>query len=139
MLQSLAMRSELLTLSGISNLTAHGNYFVQSTPTEPDFWMGNQLILSDVSRDAEQTFALFCDHFPDATHRSIVWDLPNIDPKTLPDCAALGCEMDGFDTMTLQGPLREVAVPDGITLRPVVTNEDWTKVEQLQAEVGIEE
>ena len=139
MLRSLAMRSELLTLAGISQLTAHGNYFVQSTPTEPDFWMGNQLILSDVSRDGEETFALFCDHFPDATHRSVVWDMPNIDPKTLPNFAALGCQMDGFDTMTLQGSLRDVAVPDGITLRSVVTADDWAKIEQLQAEVGIEE
>ena len=57
-LRSLVMRSELFTLSGISRLTEHDRYLVQSTPTEPDFWMGNQLIMSDVILSAPETFAI---------------------------------------------------------------------------------
>ncbi|PVA07686.1 GNAT family N-acetyltransferase [Thalassorhabdomicrobium marinisediminis] len=139
MLRSLAMRSELLTLSGISHLTQQDGYLVQATPSEPDFWMGNQIILSDTDRNGAEAIALFERHFPQASHRAIVWDIPGLDPTSLRGRDALGAPLEGFDTMTLQGPLRDAPVPKGITLRPVVSEEDWRKAEALQAEIGQEE
>ncbi len=138
-LTSLTMRSELLTLAGISHLTQHDGYCVQSTPTEPDFWMGNQLILSDKILSTPDAFAIFEQHFPDATHRSVVWDVPNLDTAKISGVADLGCKLDGFDAMTLQGDLRDVPTPDGIVFRAVETAQDWAKAEHLQAEIGIEE
>lgn len=138
-LASLALRSELLTLSGISHLTWHDGYFVQTTPSEPNFWMGNQIILTDTSLDGNEAFAVFEAHFPDAAHRCVVWDILGLDPTTLTGFAALGRRIEGFDTMTLQGTLRDVPVPDGIVLRALDGPQDWAKAEALQAEVGIEE
>lgn len=139
MLKSLAMRTELLTLSGISHLTQQDGYVVQSTPSEPDFWMGNQLILSDAILSASDGFALFETHFPDARHRSIVWDIPNLDPARVVDLAKTGCEIEGFDTLKLKGPLRDAQTPDGIVLRPLDGPEDWAKAQSLQTEIGIED
>ena len=79
-LRSLAMRSELLTLLGISHLTEHDSYLVQSTPTESNFWMGNQLIMLDVLLSAPEKVETFEKHFPDASHRSVGWYIPNLDP-----------------------------------------------------------
>jgi GNAT superfamily N-acetyltransferase len=138
-LRSLAMRSELLTLSGISHLTEHDDYLVQFTPTEPDFWMGNQLIMSDAKLSAPETFVIFETHFPDASHRSVVWDIPNLDPLKVREVGDLGCMLDGFDTMTLQGSLRDAVMPDGMSVRALDAIDDWTKAEALQAEVGLEE
>jgi hypothetical protein len=98
MLRSLTMRTELLTLTGLSHLTQHqdehGDYVVQTTPTDPNYWFGNQLILTDLSRSAKQTFALFEQNFPNASHHAAVWDVPNADPAPLLDgFASLGCSL----------------------------------------------
>lgn len=138
-LRSLAMRTELLTLSGLSNLSSHDGYLIQSTPSEPDFWMGNQVIVSDPTILPAAAFKIFDAHFPDATHRAVVWDIPGLDPLTLGDVSALGCDIDGFDTMTLQGALADAPKPEGVVIRPIKSAEDWIKAEALQAEIGIEE
>mgnify|MGYP000041203858 FL=1 len=138
-LQSLTMRSELLTLSGISHLTYHDGYAVQSTPTEPDFWMGNQVILPNSNLSVSAAFAVFERHFPDASHRSIVWDVPNIDSSLIHGVREAGGKLEGFDALTLQGRLAEAVAPDGIILKALDGPNDWAKAEALQAEVGIEE
>jgi len=138
-LRSLAMRSELLTLSGISHLTQHDGYLVQSTPTDPDFWMGNQLILSETRLSGPDAFSLFEHHFPNATHCSVVWDIPDLDPSSLRDVERADGSFDGFDTMMLQGRLQDAAVPTGITLRTLSGPDDWARAEDLQEEVGLEE
>ena len=137
--RSLAMRSEVLALSGLSNLTAHDGYLVQSTPAEPDFWMGNQLILPDTTLTAPEAFAAFETHFPDATHRSVVWDIPGLDPTTIKETAALGCSIEGFDTLKLRGKLRDAPTPVGIVLRALDGADDWAQAEALQGETGEEE
>lgn len=140
MLRSLTMQSELLTLSGLSHLTDHGRYLVQETPAEPNFWMGNQLILKDEGYSAKEALALFEDHFPNASHRSVVWDIPNMSKSAIPpEYAALGCKHDSVDALTLTGPLRQVDVPDGITIRPVETAAEWAAALDLAHDVGIEE
>ncbi len=116
-LRHLGMRVQPLTVSGISRLTEHDGYFVQSTPTEPDFWMGNQLIMSDVILSAPETFLAFAKHFPDASNRSVVWDIPNLDPLKLRGVGDLGHTLDVFDRMTLQGSLPDAVMPDGVSVR----------------------
>lgn len=138
-LRSLTMRSELLTLSGISHLSQHDGYMVQSTPTEPDFWMGNQLIVSDLTRCASDLFALFERHFPQATHRAVVWDLPNVDLAEITARNDTDCDVDGFETMTLEGALGEAALPEGLTIRAVESEADWQSAERLMAKIGVEE
>lgn len=138
-LHSLTMRSELLTLSGISHIEEHDGYLVQATPTEPDFWMGNQLIVSDLDQPVSELLTLFKTHFPDAAHRAIVWDIPNVDRSAIDALNDANGKIEGFETMTLNGPLAEAHLPDGFAIRPVETEADWASAERLMAEVGIEE
>ena len=138
-LRSLTMRSELLTLSGISELTQHDGYVAQSTPSEPDFWMGNQLILSDLHRSVSDVFALFEQHFPNATHRSVVWDMPNAVKADIAATNDTDCTIEGFEAMTLHGVLADATLPEGLVIRPVVSEADWASAEGLMAEIGAEE
>lgn len=133
------MRSELLTLTGISRVEWFDDYAVQSTPTEPDFWRGNQLILQTNTRSANDVFALFERHFPHAQHRTVVWDMPEVDAKDLPDFAALGGVVDSTDALTLQRPLGDAPTPDGMVIRQIADDADWMQVLDVMDEVGIEE
>lgn len=139
MLRSLTMRSELLTLSGVSHLEPGEGYVVQRTPSEPDFWFGNQLILPDAQRTPSETFALFETHFPDASHRAVVWDNPDMKRDDISDFEALGAKIEAVDALSLQGPLRQVPTPAGISLRALEQEADWAQALELAVEIGIEE
>lgn len=140
MLQSITLHSELLTLSGLSFLSDHGAYIVQETPDEPNFWMGNQLILRDQSFTAQEAVSLFETHFPKAKHRSIVWDIPNLPLTDIdPTYQTLGLNADSVDALVLTKDLRQVDVPDGIKLRPMESSADWAAAADLAVDIGIEE
>ncbi|WP_375279591.1 GNAT family N-acetyltransferase [Pseudooctadecabacter sp.] len=138
-LRSLEMRSELLTMTGVSRLDWFDDYAVQTTPTEPDFWHGNQLILHSNSRTADQVFALFERYFPTASRRAIVWDMPNLSVSDLPDFSTLGGTTDSTDALVLRGTIGDAPVPNGITLRQIEGDAEWAQVLDLMDEVGIEE
>ena len=138
-LRSLEMSSQLLTMTGISHVEWFDDYGVQRTPSEPDFWYGNQLILQSNTRSAVELFDLFEHHFPMMPHRAMVWDMPELKAGDLPDFRALGATVDSCDALTLQGDLVEMPTPDGICLRPLTTDTDWSLLLDLMHEVGIEE
>lgn len=77
-LKSLTMQSELLALRGLSNAMHYDGYAVQVTPDEPDFWVGNQIIVTDPRLTPEAAERAFEQHFPKANHRAIVWDDPDV-------------------------------------------------------------
>jgi len=101
--------------------------------------MGNQLIMSDFLQSAPETVATFEKHFLDASHRSVGWDIPNLDPLKVRGVAELCCALEGFETMTLQGSLRDAVMPDGMLVRALDGIDDWTKAEALQAKLGLED
>ncbi|SLN33908.1 GNAT family N-acetyltransferase [Pseudooctadecabacter jejudonensis] len=138
-LKSLEMRSELLTLTDISHLTWHDGYAVQRTPSEPNFWHGNQIILQHNKFTADEAFAMFERAFPDASHRSVVWDMPELARADLPDFTHLGGVVDSTDALTLQSQIAPADIPDGIDIRPIEGDADWAQVLDLMDEVGIEE
>ena len=140
MLRSLTLRTELLTLSGLSQLSDAGDYIVQSTPAEPDYWMGNQIIFKTTDVGRAQAEALFERHFPDARHRAFVWDAPDLQSEAISDdFAEAGYEAEHVDALVLAGPLRDAPLPSGITIRPFEDEADWIAALDLQEEVGIEQ
>ena len=139
-MKSLALRSELLVMDGLSHVTDHGDYWVQETPREPDYWMGNQLILKRGDLSAESVDAAFVKHFPDAKHRAIVWDMPDLDGALItPAFEALGYERDVVDALTLRGEIAAAETPKGIVLRACETDADWEQALTLALEIGVEE
>lgn len=140
MLTSVTMTSELLTLSGISHVTQHDGYCVQSTPTEPNYWMGNQLIVQREGYDFATLMRLFEQHFPNAEHRSFVWDIPNMAQDVIPAAfVENGYKHDDVDALVLGDTLRQADAPDGVRIRAIQSDADWAAALELQTEIAIEE
>ncbi len=139
-MKSLSLRSELLVLDGLSHVTDMGDYWVQQTPAEPDFWMGNQLILKRDDLDLAALEVAFQAHFPGAKHRAMVWDIPGLDAnRVAPPFETAGYERDLCDALTLAGEIAQADVPKGITLRRLETEQDWGQALALALEIGVEE
>ena len=139
-LTSLTVSSEVLTLSGISQLTQHDGYCVQATPSEPVYWMGNQLILQRQDFEYDDLMGLFAAHFPDAEHRCFVWDVPGMTRQSVPaEFADNEFQSEDVDALMLGDTLRVVDVPEGIVIRPLQSDTDWAAALALQIEITIEE
>lgn len=139
-LRTITLSSELLALTGLSYLEDFGAYAVQQTPEEPNYWMGNQLIVKDADFPVLDTVPAFERHFPDAVHRSIVWDINGFAAEPIRTALVpLGFKVDAFDALTLNGKLAEAVTPDGVTLRALTGLTDWEQSYQLQCEVGQED
>jgi len=140
MIRTLGVSSDLLVMQGISKITEYGGYAVQETPTEPDFWVGNQLILRNAGTDATLAHTQFRKHFPKTHHMALVWDLPQMTVQSIdPGFAAQGWEVETFDVLSLEGAIADAQIPDGITLRALDGPDDWARAQALQLEIGIEE
>lgn len=140
MIRTLGLASELMAMRGLSEVTDHGGYLVQRTASEPDYWVGNQIILRQANTQPDFAIAQFQAHFPHAGHIAIVWDIPNLDPAEIdPGFAAAGCKTDTSDVLTLQEPIATAEMPAGITVRPLAGDDDWAQSLEVQLEIGVEE
>jgi len=140
MIKTLGLSSELLVMEGMCKVTDYGGYVVQETPSEPNYWVGNQLILRSASIDADMAEAQFAQHFPKAHHVAMVWDLPQIAPGDIdPGFVAKGWEVESFDVLALPGPIAQAAVPEGITIRAISGAQDWDQSLDLMLEIGVED
>ncbi len=127
-------------MDGQTHLTDHGDFWVQETPKEPDFWMGNQLILKSADVPVAEAEAAFVRAFPNAKHRAMVWDIPGLDVGTVaPPFVAEGYERDVVDALSLTGAIADVDTPEGINLRTLDTESDWGQALALSLEIGVEE
>ncbi len=140
MFRSLALASDALVMQGQSMFEAYEDRVVMRTPDEPDYWHGNLIIMKHPPGDALAQVSQFQTDFPDATHRTIIWDVPDLDPAPL--AATLtphGYEVGTSDTLALGDKIQDVRRPEGIILRTLNSDADWTALTDLQAEVALEE
>lgn len=138
-LRSLGMASEILALTGICECEERPDRIIQRTPSEPNFWSGNQVIFLGDTDPLDAVAQFEADH-PTAKHGSIVWDVPGPDRAVIgPILKPLGYEVEVSDVLTLTGAIRSVQPPKEITLRAIETDEDWAKTLDLMLEVSIEE
>lgn len=139
-LQTITLKSELLALTGMSTVEDFGAYAVQTTADEPNYWVGNQIIVKDPDFPLLDTIPTFERHFPEASHRSVVWDVDGFDPDPIKAALGpLGFEADVYDALTLSGQLADASLPSGISVRSLTTASDWEQSAQLQCEVGQED
>ncbi|MEO0829572.1 MAG: GNAT family N-acetyltransferase [Pseudomonadota bacterium] len=137
MFRTLGLSSDALVMEGASLFTDHRVYIEQRTPKEPDYWFGNCLILRDTSLAPQEAVSLFQTSFPEARHRCLKWDL-----AAAPDLAPfvdMGFEIEVSEILNLTGPLRRPALPSGLVLRPLESDEDWALLEALAQEIGVED
>lgn len=138
MLRSLGLRSDLLAMTGLSEVESHADRVVMRTPSEPDFWFGNTVIFRDQSTSARDAIAQFRADFPDAQHICLQWDVPDMVPGAVEDdLRQRGLEVDQGDVLTLTGALVRHDGPSGITMRELSSDDDWAQAEALQCATGI--
>ncbi|SMY07151.1 GNAT family N-acetyltransferase [Flavimaricola marinus] len=138
-MRSLGMASERLAQTGISTFEEYPDRIVQRTPSEPNYWHGNQVIFLGPTDPLDAVAQFEADH-PQAAHGAIVWDLSGPDPASIaPVLAPLGYEAEAFDVLTLTGPIRAAKPPEGIVIRPLLGNEDWAQALDLMLETATEE
>jgi hypothetical protein len=83
MLRSLGLRSDMLSMTGVSTLKPCPEGCIMRTPSEPTYWSGNVLIRDTFSVQPDIDIATFRAAFPDAKHVKILWDLPGPDVDAL--------------------------------------------------------
>jgi GNAT superfamily N-acetyltransferase len=139
-MRSLGLASDLMVLAGQSVVENHPDRFVLRTPGEPTYWHGNLIIQKDAPGDCLAHVRQFEVDFPDATHRTIVWDVPGLDPA--PIAAGLephGYDVDTFDVLVANGAIKPAAIPQGIVVRDLQGDADWKAVLELQSQIAVEE
>lgn len=137
MLSRLGLQSDAVVMAQRSRFEDKGEYVIQRTPLEPDYWFGNRIIWRGPIGEPQPILTAFRTAFPKAPHCVISFDRPDFDPpdwfSTLPDF-----EVDETDVMRLNGPLSGPALPEGLRFRPIRTDADWAAVTSLQTRTGIE-
>lgn len=138
-MKTLEFATDLLAMTGASEVERHPDRVVQRTPSEPDFWFGNRVIFTDPPRDAGAALAQFHADFPDAGHVCIGWDMPNLPVETV-NALFKGTDLavEQCDALTLSGPLRDAPPPKGLTLRRFAA-EDWQQSHEIALEIAMEE
>lgn len=139
MLRSLGLQSDILSMTGFSEIEVHPNGVVMRTRSEPTYWSGNLLIKTDGRIDAVNDIAFFRDQFPQSTHVKILWDTPCPSPEDIRSHFSGEFEVDAFDVLTLQGAGLAPKVPDGITIRELSGDADWMVSHALSTEVALED
>lgn len=137
-LQSIGLRSDLMLLRGKSEVEDHPDRVNLRTPSEPDFWFGNMMILRDSTIEPAAQVRRFRADFPTARHVTIVWDVPGLEGgPALDPFLEMGFEIDRCDVLTLEGPSNSAPVPAGISVRAIETARDWEQVIALQTNIGV--
>lgn len=139
MLRSLGLRSDLLSMQGVSTLTPCAQGHIMRTPSEPTYWSGNALIRNTFEVQPEADIAAFCAAFPDSTHVKILWDTlgPDVDPMRAAFPAPF--TVDTYDVLTLDGVAIAHSCPDGIVFRQLDGGPDWDASMDLTQQTAVDE
>jgi GNAT superfamily N-acetyltransferase len=139
-LTSLGLASDVMVLGDQSTLDEQPDRFILRSPNEPDYWFGNMVIFRDDSIDPEPQIAQFKADFPNARHVTLAWDVVGMQADARLDAfKGLGFKVDHSDVLTLEAELIPSRAPDGITIRPLESDEDWQKATELQGIIGVAE
>lgn len=138
-LLSIGLQSDILVMRGLSILEDHADRIVMRTPSEPDYWSGNCIILRHGPEDPAADLARFRADFPDSAHVYLFWDAPGADADAAARaCTPLGLKVEDHDVLLLSGPVVPVPLPDGIIARPLGP-EDWSHAVDLYHAVDMDE
>lgn len=105
----------------------------------PTYWFGNMLVVDDMPDDPRTAIAMFQSEFsdvPDIRHITFLWDSGPLDAEIKARYVAAGFDIDVDCTLTTAMPNAPKLAPQGIDLRPIVTQADYDQVVALQFEIG---
>lgn len=138
MIRSLAIASDVMVEFGRTEVVQRPGRVLLRTPSQPNFWYGNALVLPEFSPDVDAQVAQFREDFPGATHVCIQWDVPNL-RADLSAFEAAGFDVDDSDVLVLATAPRRFDLPTGITARPLSSDRDWQQAEELQHRTGVDD
>ena len=97
-MRSLGLATDLLALRGIAQIERHPDHIVVRTLDQPDFWSGNLILSLRAPLSPEDEVARFRAAFPKASHVTVTWDDPHLDPDPLRGpWEALGADIGADD------------------------------------------
>lgn len=142
MINSLALATDLMVRMDVSTLEQRDGYALLRTPSEPDFWFGNAVVLQDAqeTRDLDELIALSLAAFPEAEHVCLQWDVPDLElPEPLAtELVARGFELDVSHTLVLRDELGQAPLREGLIVRPFEDDADWAQAVMLSTEIATE-
>src|SRR5687768_16466862 len=112
-----------------SDVLDRGDHMIVRTPHEPDFWMGNSLVVSAPAPVDEAAMWLarwqgtFERVFPQAKHRSLIVD-GDVGADVEAAVAAAGWVMQR-NVALVATTLPEAAPPAGVVVRVLAGDADW--------------
>jgi GNAT superfamily N-acetyltransferase len=134
-LATLGIATDMMLARWSSEVLDRGEYLVVRTPREPDFWMGNTLVVAPpvVGDEAAMWLArwqgTFERVFPDAAHRSLVVD-GDVGADVDSAVAVAGWVMQR-NVALAASELPAARAPAGVDVRVVAGDADWSQVTTL--------
>lgn len=114
-----------------STVEDHGDHLVVRTESDPTYIWGNHLLVFDEVNDADRWIAAFADAFPTVTHVAIGFAQAPTDEAAW---RRRGVELHVEEPLIGAAP--RSAVPEGVEVRPVVTDAQWEELIEIQATQG---
>ena len=129
-------RLVLLEQAG-STVVDRGDHVLVATPSNPDFWWGNFLLLREPpsADQAPDWVARFEEELPWATHRAFGLDDPQAPADAFTPFAHLGYEVERSAVMTAESLPGSAVLPPADLHRPLVGDDDWEQHLALHLQV----
>lgn len=128
----LGWRTDLAVLGfGGSSITAHSDHLVVRTPSNPTYWWGNFILVTDATAtDAPgHWLEVFETAFPGTAHRAIGLVAEPVDVG-----AWLAAELylQRAEVFTARAPIGVTPLADGYDVRPLRTASDWKQSTRMR-------
>ena len=137
-LDSLGLRSDLVAAGGATVLEDRGDHAILRTPEEPDYWSGNAVVVKAGGPAPAEALTIFEAAFPEATHRTLFWDLPSPEPEALRAELGEGFEVTQTDVLAHTVAVPPAPLPQGLAIRQIEGG-DWDRTLALQLAIAGEE
>ncbi len=133
---SLGFRTDLMVRRLTGSLIAeHASHLVVRTPTNPDFWWGNFILVDGPVRrgDADRWAVAFADAFPRAPHLALGVDGADGEAGDESELARLGVTVEVTSVLTATRLTPPARPPAAATIRPLAGDDDWAQAARLRA------
>jgi len=133
-IRSLGFRTDLriLQMTG-TEIEDRGTHLVVRTPANPTYFWGNYLLLKAMPflGGEREVIGAFHTEFPQAEHVAIGIDGPDDRTGTLDAFVEAGLEFNNGVVLTAAALVEPAAVPEGIVVRALESDEDWEQRARL--------
>jgi len=137
--RSLGYHTDLIFASYDGEIINRGNYLVIRTPTNPSFYWGNFLLFEHppMEGDYQRWQELFAKEIGTpslVTHQTFGWDTTDSEKGVIEPFLENGYHIEQSVVLTTQQPIPPSNSIQGVTVRPLELEYDWTQSIENQVE-----